>query len=96
LCGHAVHAVGRRADENLFAAGNAEGTDEGINGFVRADADEEVVGGEGLGGVGVGIAEVAELLFELYLMTMLYFVSNTTRIMTVKVFVRVWVSVQSK
>jgi hypothetical protein len=69
LGGHAVHAVGGRADEDLLAAGDAESADERVDGFIGADADEEVVRGERFGGVVVGIAEGAELLFEVVLMS---------------------------
>jgi hypothetical protein len=34
LCGHAVHAIGRRADEDLLATGDAEGADKGVDSFV--------------------------------------------------------------
>jgi hypothetical protein len=45
----------------------AEATEEVVDCLVRADADEEVGGCKGLCCVGVGIAEVAEELFELEL-----------------------------
>jgi hypothetical protein len=67
LCRHAIHAICGRANEDLLASGDTEGADEGVNGFIGADADEEVGWGEGLGGVMVGIAEGAELLFEVFL-----------------------------
>jgi hypothetical protein len=67
LRGDAVHAVGGRAGEDLFAAGDAEGAEEGVDGFVGADADEEVFGGERFCRVGVGVAEVAEELLEVCL-----------------------------
>jgi len=47
--------------------GDAEGADEGVNGFVGADADEEVVGSEGFRGVDIYVAIVAEALLEVYL-----------------------------
>jgi hypothetical protein len=92
LGGHAIHAVCGRADEDLLATGDAEGANEGIDGFVRADADEEVVWGEGFGGVGVGVAEVAELLLELYLVATLILLVGQRGI-RMMLFVRVWVSV---
>jgi hypothetical protein len=63
----AVHAVGWGTDENAVARGDAEGAEEGVNGFVAADACEEVGGREGGGGVSVCVAQVAEELFEVVL-----------------------------
>jgi hypothetical protein len=62
-----VHPVGGRADQDAILAWHAEGAEEGVDGFIGADADEEVGRGEGLGGVGVGVAEVAEELLEVVL-----------------------------
>jgi len=62
LRGYAVHSVGWWAGEDLVAAGDAETADQGVDGFVGADAYEEVFGGEGFGSVCVGVAEVAEEL----------------------------------
>jgi hypothetical protein len=44
----------------------------------------------------VGIAEVAELLFEFYLVTVVYVLSRRSFLDRVELFVRVWVSVQTK
>jgi hypothetical protein len=46
--------------------------------------------------VSVGIAEVAELLLELYLVTVAYIVSARSLLVRVELFIRVRVSVQSK
>jgi len=45
----------------------AEASEEGIDGFVAADAEEEVQWGESLGGVSVGGAEVTDKLLEVVL-----------------------------
>ena len=58
-----VHAVGGWAGEDFVAARGAEGAEQGVDCFVAAYAYEEVGGGEGFGGVGVGVAEVDEGLF---------------------------------
>jgi hypothetical protein len=94
LCGHAVHAIGGRADEDFFAARDAKGANEGVDGFIGADADKEVVWSEGLGGVGVRIAECAKLLFEVDLVAVM--LSVQLQLGQVKSFVRVWVAVQSE
>jgi len=59
-----VHAVGGRADEDAVDAGHAEAPQQGVDGLIAADADEQVVRGEGLLGVGVGRPQVAEQLLE--------------------------------
>ena len=64
MCGDAVHAVGGRAGEDFVAPWDAEAAKERIDGFVRADAYEEVVWGEVLGRMDVGVAEVAEEFFK--------------------------------
>ena len=61
--GDGVHAVGWGAGQDLGGSGGTEAAEEGVDGFVGADADEEVRGSQGFGGVGVGVAEVAEVLF---------------------------------
>jgi hypothetical protein len=79
LCGDAIHAVCGRTCEDLLFAGYAEGADKGVDGFIGADADEEVGGCDGLGGVGVGVAEVAEELLEFFLVAirmLVYLESN--------------------
>lgn len=62
-----VHAVGWRAGQDLVFAGGAEGTEEGVDGFITADADEKVVRGQGFLCVGFGVAQVAEELFKRHL-----------------------------
>ena len=64
MCGDAVHAVGGRAGEDFVASWDAEAAEERIDGFVRADAHEEVVWSEVLGRVDVSVAEVAEEFFK--------------------------------
>lgn len=64
LRGDRVHAVGRGADEDAVEPRAAEGAEEGVDGFVGADAEEEVGGGQGEGAVRVGVAEGAEGGFE--------------------------------
>jgi hypothetical protein len=64
LSGDTVHAIGRRAYEYLFAGRYAEGADEGIDGFIGADANEEVIRCERFRGMDVDVAIVAEVLFE--------------------------------
>lgn len=61
---HGVHAVGGRAGEDAVAAGYAEAAQQGVDGLVAADSDEEVVGRERLGSVGVRVAQGAELLLQ--------------------------------
>jgi hypothetical protein len=75
LGGHTVHAIRGWADEDLFAARNAEGADERIDRFIGADTDEEVAWAESLGSVSVGVAEGAELLFEVFLVAVSYSVN---------------------
>jgi len=48
-------------------AWSAEGAEQGVDGFVGADADEEVGGVQVFGCVRVGVAEVAEELLEFVL-----------------------------
>jgi vacuolar-type H+-ATPase subunit E/Vma4 len=60
LGGDGVHAVGRRAGEDLVDARSAEATEEGVDGFIRSYADEEIGRGEVAGGVVVGVAEGTE------------------------------------
>lgn len=67
MCADAVHAVCGRADEDAVARGDAERAEEGVDGFVAADACEEVGGCEGSRGVRVCVAEVAEELLEVVL-----------------------------
>lgn len=64
-----VHAVRRGAGEDLVLAGNAETSQQSVDGLVRADADEEVLGSQLLLRVRVGVAKLAEQLLELYLVT---------------------------
>jgi hypothetical protein len=47
----------------------SEGSDEGVDSFNAAGAEEEFVRGEGLLGVGVGVAEGAEAMLEVGLET---------------------------
>lgn len=62
--GDGVHAVGGGADQDAVTGGDTEAAQEGIDGLVGADADKEVVRGEGLVRVGTGAAQVAQLLLE--------------------------------
>ena len=65
--GDGVHAVRRGADENGVAAGDAEAAQQGVDGLVAADADEQVIRRDGARRVVVGVSEVAEELLELAL-----------------------------
>jgi len=60
LRGDAVHAVGGGADEDLIAGGDAETAQQGVDGLVAPDAHKQVCRADGLGSVGVGVAEGAE------------------------------------
>lgn len=71
LGAYAVHAVGWGAGEDFVFAWYAEASEESIDGFVRAYAAEHVFWEEGLGGVVVGVSEVAEKLLELNLVTVM-------------------------
>ena len=94
LGGDAVHAVGGRAGEDLVLSGDAEGAEEGVDGFIGANAYKEVVGGEGLRGVSVRVAEVAEVLLEFDLVAA-YFFQLIWR-MVVSQGLRVGVSIQAE
>lgn len=65
LGGHGVHAVRRGARQDAVLAGDAEAAQQGVDGLVAADADEQVLGADGLGGVGVRVAQPAEQLLQL-------------------------------
>lgn len=62
---HGVHAVGGRAGEDAVAAGHAEAAQQGVDGLVTADSDEEVIGRERLRSVGVRVAQGAKLLLQI-------------------------------
>ena len=65
----AVHSVGRWAGQDLILAGCAEASEQGVDGFIGSDTDEEALGLEGFLCVVVGITEVAEELLKFDLVT---------------------------
>ncbi len=42
-------------------------TEQGINGLVGTNTDEEIFGFQGFGSVGMGVAKITEQLFQLHL-----------------------------
>lgn len=48
-------------------AGLAEGAQEGVDGFIAANSDEDILGGDVFVCVSVRVAEIAEKLFKLML-----------------------------